>query len=75
VVKDVKKGGRVLVTTLTKKMAESLAEYLKEQGVKAEYVHSDIKTMDRIQILTSFRRGTFDCLVGVNLLRELSYER
>jgi excinuclease ABC subunit B len=70
VVKDVKSGGRVLVTTLTKKMAESLSEYLKEQGVKAEYVHSDIKTMDRIQILTSFRRGTFDCLVGVNLLRE-----
>lgn len=70
VIKDVKKGGRVLVTTLTKKMAENLATYLKEQGVKAEYVHSDIKTMDRIQILTSFRRGTFDCLVGVNLLRE-----
>lgn len=69
-VKAVKKGGRVLVTTLTKKMAESLSEYLKEQGVKAEYVHSDIKTMDRIQILTSFRKGTFDCLVGVNLLRE-----
>lgn len=70
VVKDVKKGGRVLVTTLTKKMAESLAEYLKEQGVKAEYLHSDIKTMDRIQILTKFRKGGFDCLVGVNLLRE-----
>jgi excinuclease ABC subunit B len=69
-VKDVKKGGRVLVTTLTKKMAESLSEYLKEQGVKAEYVHSDIKTMDRITILTKFRRGEFDCLVGVNLLRE-----
>ncbi len=69
-VKDVKKGGRVLVTTLTKKMAESLAEYLKEQGVKAEYLHSDIKTMDRIQILTTFRKGGFDCLVGVNLLRE-----
>jgi excinuclease ABC subunit B len=69
-VKDVKKGGRILVTTLTKKMAENLAEYLKEQGVKAEYVHSDIKTMDRIQILTRFRRGEFDCLVGVNLLRE-----
>jgi excinuclease ABC subunit B len=69
-VKDVKKGGRVLVTTLTKKMAESLAEYLKEQGVKAEYLHSDIKTMDRIQILTKFRKGDFDCLVGVNLLRE-----
>lgn len=70
VVKDVKSGGRVLVTTLTKKMAENLAEYLKEQGVKAEYVHSDIKTMDRITILTTFRRGGFDCLVGVNLLRE-----
>lgn len=70
VVKDVKKGGRVLVTTLTKKMAESLSEYLKEQGVKAEYVHSDIKTMERITILTNFRRGVFDCLVGVNLLRE-----
>ena len=69
-VKDVKKGGRILVTTLTKKMAESLSEYLKEQGVKAEYLHSDIKTMERIQILTSFRKGTFDCLVGVNLLRE-----
>ncbi len=69
-VKDVKKGGRVLVTTLTKKMAENLAEYLKEQGVKAEYVHSDVKTIDRIQILTRFRKGEFDCLVGVNLLRE-----
>ena len=69
-VKDVKKGGRILVTTLTKKMAENLSEYLKEQGVKAEYVHSDIKTMDRIQILTRFRKGDFDCLVGVNLLRE-----
>lgn len=69
-VKDVKKGGRVLVTTLTKKMAENLSTYLKEQGVKAEYLHSDIKTMERIHILTEFRRGIFDCLVGVNLLRE-----
>ncbi len=69
-IKDIKKGGRVLATTLTKKMAESLSEYLKGEGVKAEYLHSDIKTMDRIQILTSFRRGKFDCLVGVNLLRE-----
>ncbi len=69
-VSDIKKGGRVIATTLTKKMAESLSEYLKEQGVKAEYLHSDIKTMDRIQILTSFRKGEFDCLVGVNLLRE-----
>ncbi len=69
-VKDVKKGGRVLVTTLTKKMAENLSEYLKEQGVKAEYLHSDVKTIERIQILTRFRKGEFDCLVGVNLLRE-----
>lgn len=69
-VKDVKTSGRVLVTTLTKKMAESLAEYLRGEGVKAEYLHSDVKTIERIQILTRFRRGDFDCLVGVNLLRE-----
>jgi len=69
-VKIVKQGGRILVTTLTKKMAEDLSVYLKEKGVKAEYLHSDVKTMDRIKILTEFRRGTFDCLVGVNLLRE-----
>ena len=66
----VKGGGRVLVTTLTKKMAEDLSEFLKGKGVKAEYIHSDIKTIDRITILTEFRKGTFDCLVGVNLLRE-----
>ena len=68
--KEVKKGGRVIATTLTKKMAEDLSEYLKEKGIKAEYLHSEIKTIDRIQILTEFRRGKFDCLVGVNLLRE-----
>ncbi len=68
--KDIKKGGRVLATTLTKRMAEDLSVYLKEKGIKAEYLHSDIKTMDRIQILTKFRKGEFDCLVGVNLLRE-----
>jgi excinuclease ABC subunit B len=68
--KDIALGGRVLATTLTKKMAEDLSLYLKEHGVKAEYLHSDIKTIDRIRILTSFRRGEFDCLVGVNLLRE-----
>lgn len=66
----VKRGGRVLVTTLTKKMAEDLAEYLKDRNLKAEYLHSDIKTIDRITILTDFRKGLFDCLVGVNLLRE-----
>lgn len=67
---EIKKGGRVLATTLTKKMAEDLSEYLKERKIKAEYLHSDIKTIDRIKIITEFRRGNFDCLVGVNLLRE-----
>ncbi|OGZ04936.1 MAG: excinuclease ABC subunit B [Candidatus Lloydbacteria bacterium RIFCSPHIGHO2_01_FULL_49_22] len=66
----VKKDERILVTTLTKKMAEDLSVYLKEKGVRSEYLHSDVKTMDRIKILTEFRKGTFDCLVGVNLLRE-----
>lgn len=66
----IKGGGRVLVTTLTKKMAEDLANYLKERGVKSAYLHSDVKTLERITILTQFRKGEFDCLVGVNLLRE-----
>jgi len=69
-IKEVKKGGRVIATTLTKKMAEDLSTYLKEKKVKAEYLHSDIKTIDRIKILTAFRKGEFDCIVGVNLLRE-----
>lgn len=68
--KVIKKGERVIATTLTKKMAEDLSEYLKEKKIKAEYLHSDIKTIDRITILTEFRRGKFDVLVGVNLLRE-----
>ena len=68
--KDIKAGGRVIATTLTKKMAEDLSEYLKEKQVKAEYLHSDIKTIERIEILTKFRKGEFDVLVGVNLLRE-----
>lgn len=68
--KEIRAGGRVLATTLTKKMAEDLSTYLKEKGIKAEYLHSDIKTIDRITILSDFRRGVFDCLVGVNLLRE-----
>lgn len=67
---EIKKGGRVIATTLTKKMAEDLSEYLKNEGIKAEYVHSDVKTIDRIKILTEFRKGDFDILVGVNLLRE-----
>ncbi len=68
--KTIKKGFRVLATTLTKKMAEDLSVYLKDKKIKAEYLHSDIKTMDRIKILTQFRKGDFDILVGVNLLRE-----
>lgn len=68
--KTIKGGGRVLATTLTKKMAEDLSEFLKEKGMKATYLHSDIKTIDRITILTEFRRGKYECLVGVNLLRE-----
>ncbi len=69
-VKEIKNGGRVLATTLTKKMAEDLAEYLKGKNLRAEYLHSDIKTLERIEILTRLRKGEFDCLVGVNLLRE-----
>ncbi len=61
---------RVLVTTLTKKMAEDLASYLEEKKMKVAYLHSDVKTMDRIRILTNLRKGTYDVLVGVNLLRE-----
>jgi excinuclease ABC subunit B len=68
--KVIKKGGRAIATTLTKKMAEDLSEYLKEKKIKAAYLHSDIKTIERIEILTNFRKGEFDVLVGVNLLRE-----
>lgn len=68
--KAIKKGGRVIATTLTKRMAEDLSEYLKEKKIKAEYLHSDIKTIERIEILTRLRKGEFDCIVGVNLLRE-----
>ncbi len=66
----IKRSARVLVTTLTKQMAEDLAEFLTEKNVKAKYIHSDVGTMERIEILTAFRKGDFDCLVGVNLLRE-----
>ncbi len=66
----IKKGFRVIATTLTKKMAEDLSVYLKDKKIKSEYLHSDIKTIERIQILTQFRKGEFDVIVGVNLLRE-----
>ncbi len=68
--KCVKNGERVLVTTLTKKMAESLTEYLNDAGLKACYMHSDVDTLERIQIIQDLRKGTFDILIGINLLRE-----
>ena len=70
-IKDtVQAGGRILVTTLTKRMSESLADYLAEQGVKVKYLHSDIDTMERVSIINSLRRGDYDVVVGINLLRE-----
>ena len=70
VAKVVAKGERALATTLTKRMAEDLTEFLKEKNIKTRYLHSDVETLERIQILTELRRGDFDVLVGVNLLRE-----
>jgi excinuclease ABC subunit B len=67
---EIQKGGRVLVTTLTKKLSEDLSKYLTEIGVKAKYLHSDIDTLERVQIINDLRRGIFDVLVGINLLRE-----
>jgi excinuclease ABC subunit B len=66
----VERGERVLVTTLTKKMAEDLAEYLRDLGVKVQYLHSEVDTLDRVQILRDLRLGVYDVLVGINLLRE-----
>jgi excinuclease ABC subunit B len=68
--KRIERDERTLVTTLTKKMAEDLTDYLKEMGIKVQYLHSDIKTIERMQILRSLRLGEFDVLVGINLLRE-----
>ena len=64
------RGGRILVTTLTKRMAESLTDYLADHGVRVNYLHSDIGTMERIQIVNALRAGEFDVIVGINLLRE-----
>ena len=66
----ISKGNRVLVTTLTKKMAEDLTDYLNENGIKVRYLHSDIDTLERIEIVRDLRLGVFDVLVGINLLRE-----
>ena len=63
-------GERVLVTTLTKRMAEDLTDYLAEHGVKVRYLHSDIETVERVEIIRDLRKGLFDVLVGINLLRE-----
>lgn len=68
--KRIARNERVLVTTLTKKMAEDLTDYLKEMGIKVRYLHSDIKTIERMQILRELRLGEFDVLIGINLLRE-----
>jgi excinuclease ABC subunit B len=68
--KVVKREERVLITTLTKKMAEDLSEFLKENGIRCEYLHSSVDTLDRVTILQGLRKGDFDVLVGVNLLRE-----
>src|SRR5690349_12218778 len=68
--KRVEAGQRVLVTTLTKRMAEDLAEYYSEVGVRCRYLHSEVSTLDRIKILRDLRRGEFDVLIGINLLRE-----
>ncbi|MCH9645034.1 MAG: excinuclease ABC subunit UvrB [Proteobacteria bacterium] len=68
--KRVKVGDRVLVTTLTKKMSEQLSEYLNEHGIKVRYLHSDIDTVERVEIIRDLRLGVFDVLVGINLLRE-----
>ncbi len=66
----IKRGFRILVTTLTKRMAEDLTEYMHEQGLKVRYLHSDVDTLERIQILRDLRVGLFDILIGINLLRE-----
>jgi excinuclease ABC subunit B len=64
------RGNRVLVTTLTKKMAEDLTEYIQDKNIRARYLHSEIDTLDRIEVLRGLRKGDFDVLVGINLLRE-----
>lgn len=70
IIKRSEKNERVLITTLTKKMSEDLTTYLKEAGVKVQYLHSEVKTLERIEIIRELRLGTFDVLVGINLLRE-----
>ena len=68
--KIIKNGEKILITTLTKKMAEEMSEFLIENNIKSKYIHSEIDALKRVKILTEFREGVFDCLVGINLLRE-----
>lgn len=70
IVRVIAKGQRILVTTLTKRMAEELSDYLTEKGIKSKYLHSDIDTVERVEILRDLRKGLYDVLVGINLLRE-----
>ncbi len=70
ITKNIKKGHRIIITTLTKKSAEELTEFLSSNGFKTRYLHSEIKTLERTEIIREFREGVFDCLVGINLLRE-----
>src|SRR5699024_5726980 len=66
----VERNERVFITTLTKKMSEDLTSYFKEAGIKVEYLHSDVKTLERTEIIRDLRMGEFDVLIGINLLRE-----
>lgn len=66
----IRRGNRVLITTLTKRMAEELSKYLQKMGVRCEYIHSDVETLERVEIMRNLRQGLFDVLIGVNLLRE-----
>ena len=68
--KEVAKGNKILVTTLTKRMAEDLTDYMKQLDIKVKYLHSDIDTLERLEIVRDLRMGVFDVLVGINLLRE-----
>ena len=68
--KEVEQGHKILVTTLTKRMAEDLTDYMREVGIKVKYLHSDIDTLERVEIVRDLRLGVFDVLVGINLLRE-----
>jgi excinuclease ABC subunit B len=68
--KTVKQGDRILVTTLTKRMAEELSKYMQKLGIKVRYIHSEVKTLERVEILRGLRLGEFDVLIGINLLRE-----